>query len=409
MRFRSQGVRFRSQGVRLRVLFLETVLNDRGGAGRWLLDVASALHGEVDLHVAAAAVDPLLPPDAWRGAPPHEVKGLDRKGLGTRGRRATLTRLDALLDQVAPDVVHVNYVLEPAALERVAATGRGVLTVHDHRLFCPARGKVLPDGRPCHDPMGPACSACFDDAASRDRMIDVTARRLDAVRAMARVVVVSGYMHAELAAAGVPPERLVLARPFVAPAFVDEVDRERARRGTSRPPFHVFSGRLAWQKGLREALAASTRLGTSVPLLVAGDGPLAPEVAAAAAAHPGRVRGLGWLPRLGLARLLAHARSLWFPSLWIEPFGLAGLEAAAAGVPVVATGGGGVDEWLEEGINGLRVPRGDADALAAAADALASDPGRAQALGEAGRAVAARFRPQAGLDALRDTWRRVAG
>jgi glycosyltransferase involved in cell wall biosynthesis len=392
----------------LRVLFLEAHLNDRGGAGRWLLDVVHGLGAGVDAHVGVGGVDPLLAPNAWPGAAPRVVKGLERKGLGSRGRRATLARLDALLDEVAPDVVHVNDVQDPAVLEHVAATGRGVVTAHDHRAFCPGRGKVHPDGSACSAPLGRECAACFDDRGYTDRMLTLTQRRLAALAAMARVVVVSRYMQAELAAVGVAPDRLVLAPPFVDPAFVEAVNAERARVGSAAPTFHVFAGRLAWQKGLRVALAAALQLRTSVPLAVAGDGPLASEVAAAVAAHPGRVRGLGWLDRRGLARLLAHTRALWFPSLWQEPFGLAGLEALAAGVPVIGTALGGTPDWLEHGVTGLVVPPNDPAALAAAADTLTREPALARELGANGRERAARFPREAALAALLATWRDVS-
>jgi len=392
----------------VRILVLEAHLNDRGGAGRWLLDVAHGVGAEVELRLAVGSVDPLLAPAAWPGPAPHVLKGLDRKGLGVHGRRATLARLDALLDEVAPDVVHVNDVLDPLVLEHVAATGRGVVTAHDHRVFCPGRGKVRADGSHCTTPQGPGCSGCFDDRAYTDRMLALTRRRLDALDAMARVVVVSRYMQVELAAAGVNPERVVRVPPFVDPAFVAAVDAERERVGTSAPAFHVFAGRLAWQKGLKVALEAALLLRTSLVLAVAGDGPQAPDLAAAVAAHPARLRSLGWLERRALARLLAHARTLWFPSVWQEPFGLAGLEALAAGVPVIGTALGGTPDWLLDGATGLVVPSGDAVALAAAADELARDPVRARALGAAGRRTAAAFPRDAALAALVATWRTVA-
>jgi len=68
-----------------------------------------------------------------------------------------------------------------------------------------------------------------------------------------------------------------------------------------------------------------------------------------------------------------------------EGFPLASLEAMAAGLPVVASDIGGIDEQIGDGETGLLVPVGDADALARAVLALADDPARRRALGEAGR------------------------
>ena len=61
-------------------------------------------------------------------------------------------------------------------------------------------------------------------------------------------------------------------------------------------------------------------------------------------------------------------------------------EAAARGVPVVATRHGGIPEAVEDGSSALLVPERDADALAAAIVRLGSDPSLARRIGEAGRA-----------------------
>jgi glycosyltransferase involved in cell wall biosynthesis len=57
----------------------------------------------------------------------------------------------------------------------------------------------------------------------------------------------------------------------------------------------------------------------------------------------------------------------------------------AAGVPVVASDIGGVDEQIRDGETGVLVPAGDAGALARAIIALADDPSRRRLLGDAGR------------------------
>jgi glycosyltransferase involved in cell wall biosynthesis len=82
----------------------------------------------------------------------------------------------------------------------------------------------------------------------------------------------------------------------------------------------------------------------------------------------------------------------------------------AHALPVVAFQVGGVPEWLENGSNGLAVPRGDTDAMAAAIDALLGDPSRARALGAAGLATVrtrlTRERHVDGLERLLESVRR---
>lgn len=64
------------------------------------------------------------------------------------------------------------------------------------------------------------------------------------------------------------------------------------------------------------------------------------------------------------------------------------LEAQSCGVPVVATDVGAVHEVVEDGVTGLLVPVGDADAVAAATLGLLEDSGRRAEMGRAGRAAA---------------------
>jgi len=73
------------------------------------------------------------------------------------------------------------------------------------------------------------------------------------------------------------------------------------------------------------------------------------------------------------------------PSLEPEPFGLVAVEAMSAGLPVVASAGGGLSEVVVHGGTGLLHTPRDADALADALAPLLADPLRRQSLGAAGR------------------------
>ena len=64
----------------------------------------------------------------------------------------------------------------------------------------------------------------------------------------------------------------------------------------------------------------------------------------------------GWLDDSQRAAALSNAAVLAVPSVWPEPFGLVGLEAAAMGVPAVAFDTGGIRQWLRHGVSGLLVP-----------------------------------------------------
>ena len=135
------------------------------------------------------------------------------------------------------------------------------------------------------------------------------------------------------------------------------------------------------------ALLADRGFAPAVHLDIIGDGPAQPGVEAAfAALPPGSVTFHGQLPCESIRDLLAAATLFVWPGFG-EAFGLAYLEAQAAGVPVVALDCGGIASTLVPGITGLLVARPEPQAYAAAVASLLRNPGRCRTMATA----AARF------------------
>jgi glycosyltransferase involved in cell wall biosynthesis len=125
-------------------------------------------------------------------------------------------------------------------------------------------------------------------------------------------------------------------------------------------------------------------------LVVVGDGPARGEVEAAfAGLPPGRVRLLGALAPEALPALCRAADIYVWPAV-NEAFGMAILEAEAAGLPVVAGLVGGVPGIVEDGATGILAPPDDAGAFADAVALLLDEPARRRAMGAAARARAHR-------------------
>ena len=117
-----------------------------------------------------------------------------------------------------------------------------------------------------------------------------------------------------------------------------------------------------------------------------GDGPLAPEVARAAASLPGDLRWLGPRPLDEVMELVVQARFLIFPSRWYETFGRVGAEAMARGTPVIASRLGAMADLVDHGRTGLLVRPGDPDDLAAAVCWASANPHRLAAMRTEARA-----------------------
>jgi glycosyltransferase involved in cell wall biosynthesis len=122
-------------------------------------------------------------------------------------------------------------------------------------------------------------------------------------------------------------------------------------------------------------------------LLVVGDGPARPEIEAALTRlGRGRVAFAGELPEAALPPYCAAADLYVWPAVR-EAYGLAMLEAEAAGLPVIAGREGGVEEIVLDGVTGVLTSLRDPLAMAAAIDRLLAEPEQRLAMGKA----AARF------------------
>jgi glycosyltransferase involved in cell wall biosynthesis len=315
-------------------------LSQRGGADWHLLGVLADLVRTHDVTLAVGRDDDT----ATAPCPVRRVPGLDAPD-----RRAVTAALDDLAAHLRPEIVHIHNVVNPEALEWAAGRG-AVMTVQDHRSFCPGRGKLTLAGAPCREPMSAAlCESCFDDGAYFHRILAVTEARLAAVRRMRAITVLSHYMKRELVAVGVDADRV-----HVIPPFVHGLDPSAEPDG---PPCVLFAGRVVTAKGAADAVEAWRRSGVSLPLVVAGTG------ADRARIEADGVDVLGWVPHDRLSSLYARARAVIVSSRWQEPFGIVGIEAQSMGVPVVAWDTGGAGEWQG---GGAPIPWGDIDGLAAA-------------------------------------------
>ncbi|WP_199832666.1 glycosyltransferase family 4 protein [Gordonia iterans] len=153
----------------------------------------------------------------------------------------------------------------------------------------------------------------------------------------------------------------------------------------------LFAGRLEYEKGLQDLLAALPAIRRAHPgttLTVAGEGTQLGWLTELTAEHGVRhaVSFAGRQDHDGLASLMRRATAIVLPSRY-EPFGIVALEAAASGIPLVTSTAGGLGEAVHDGETGMTFPPADVTALTAAVCATLDDPAAAAVRARRARAV----------------------
>ncbi len=202
-----------------------------------------------------------------------------------------------------------------------------------------------------------------------------------------------------------PEQRLIFLPPFLDSAGSMQPPRAAARRALATAL--SLDENATWLivvammrpgdklASYRQLGAALTQLENgNICLLIAGDGPARPQVEAALQPLGDGVRYLGKLGVEERTELLAAGDLYIWPAVG-EAYGMALLEAQAAGLPVVAGRIGGVVDVVEDGRTGLLADIDDPAALAARVAELIADHDRRRRLGAAARAFIERERNSA--------------
>lgn len=271
-------------------------------------------------------------------------------------------RLRRLIRDTRPDLVHLHSRIGADVMGGIAARLTGVPVIHTRRVDNPEPRWLV---------------------ALKYRLHD-------------RVIAISEGIGRVLLAEGLPAEKLRIVRSAVDhAAYARPCARAAIAARLDVPADALLIGVVAQlipRKGHAFLLDALPPLVAAYPqlrVIFFGQGPLAETLneRIAATGWSGRVQLAGF--REDLSEILPCLDLLVHPAL-MEGLGVSLLQAASAGVPIIASRAGGIPEAVRDGENGLLVPPGDVTALRESIGTLLADPERRRALGAGGQALMAR-------------------
>ena len=303
-----------------------------------------------------------------------------RQSLYSRAARADVARI---LRGTKPDIAHFHNLyplLSSSVLEACHEAGIPVvLSCHDYKLTCPT-AQHLRDGTACEACLGGHEYRCALNNCRGNLMLsvayaarDMVARHNGRIRDHVSLFLTpTGFAKQQLVKGGYPADRIEVLGNMVEVPVVDP--------GRPKGDYIAYVGRISPEKGIHTLLDAA-RL-TGVPVRIAGDPSLMPQLVASA---PDNVRFVGQLERHELPAFYAAARALVVPSVWFEVFGIVCAEAMGCGLPVIASRIGGLPEVVDEGVTGLLFEPGNSDELAEKIRLLWDDDAVFHRLGQTAR------------------------
>jgi glycosyltransferase involved in cell wall biosynthesis len=312
-----------------------------------------------------------------------------------------------------PDLVSTyGWISYSVAAATASARTPLVLTVRDSSTVCANRTLIQRrsggDSTPCS---GPAWGKCWECARNyyggiarpvisvggvlggRGRLIG----RVSGVHWCSTFLASTVAPHLDL-----PDDVLQRVIPPFRSAVVGEPDQAAMDR-LPPAPYVLFVGQFRWEKGLRLLLETWQRLAAAPPLVLIGSAgddlpqTVPPDVTILRDASPATVLAAWDRAMFGVA-----------PSVLPEGFGNVVHEAMSRGRPVIGTAPSGMSDIIDDGVDGVLVPRGDAPAFEQAVRRLLDDPALVARLAETTRAKAARFTAEAVVPQVEDFFRSVA-
>lgn len=294
-----------------------------------------------------------------------------------------------ILETFRPDLVHVHntfMMISPSVYEACGEARVPVLqTLQNYRILCP-KAQLFRDGKVCeecteHSLIRSVWHGCYRSSRAASAavafMLKTHRERRTWTDAVTGYVVATEFARKKFIAGGLPARKI-----YVKPNFLDPDPGERVSPGH----YALFVGRLSPEKGLSTLLAGWSRLSTTIPLVIAGEGPLRPALEAEVARKKlQQVTFRGQLSASETREAMKQAGFLVLPSLWFEGFPMVMVESLACGTPVLGSRLGAMEEIIADGRTGLHFTPGDSADLAQKAEWAWNHPVQLATMGREAR------------------------
>jgi glycosyltransferase involved in cell wall biosynthesis len=297
-------------------------------------------------------------------------------------------KLGRLLDSSPVDVVHIHNfwpLISPSVLcllnrRRVP----WVQTIHNYRYLVPDGILLKEDLQQPGNRLkvGRRPLRSYRHSLPLTFLYSLTAwlvRRLGPLNNGCGIIQVLSKFSWEIHSQVISSSRIVIKGNFVPDSQVPPLVQAR------KTGYYLFLGRLSGEKGVEDFLDACARV-RGARAIVAGDGPLRGPLEKRYAA--GNVEFVGFVQGKQKALLLAGAKALVLPSVWLEQQPISVMEASFAATPTVASAIGGLPEMVHHGHTGLLFESGNVAELASLLQWADDHPVELRRMGENARRFA---------------------
>lgn len=363
----------------MKILFLNNYHFRRGGADSIYLNTLALFKERGHKVEAFSLKHPENLPDKNEGLFP-EYHSLLSKGLIDRMRSfqnyfysyKVKRQLIKLLDEFEPDIVHSHLLyggLTSSALSIFKQRNIPVIySAHDYKLICPNHAFLVNGKNICESCKGKRYyNAALNKCNKNNFLYSVVIALESYFRDF--FFPINTHLSKVVASCDFGLKKHVEFRPDLSEKltylFNFAPDLYNVNPEYKRGEYYLFFGRLSSEKGLFTLIKAWKKLNKSIKLVVAGAGPLTPQLEDYINEnHLSNVELVGYKSGIELSRIINKASFIVTPSEWYENNPMTIIEGFSYGKPAIGSNLGGIPELINNNQNGFIFQYGDVEALA---------------------------------------------